>query len=83
MANLTISTLTNSQSSLPVDFCTDSKSRSEDYTLRNYCSVEQLLCTTCCNGTIIISPTLQTVHRTIAIGSKNQAALNVALLHLQ
>jgi len=79
-AHSTIAIVTNSQSALPLACCTGSKTTVQQ-TPHNYYSDHQSLCATFCTVALTINPNLQTVHHTIATGTKNQSALNVALLH--
>jgi len=75
--------VTNSPSALPVPCCTYTKSHSTDVSPHNYYSDQQSVCPTCCPVALTVSPTVQTVDRTIAIVTNSQSALPVALLYLQ
>ena len=55
-------------------FSTYSKPHITDGTPHNCYSDQQSVCTTCCLVALTESPTIQTVHRTIAIVTNNQTA---------
>jgi len=77
----TIDIETNGQSALPVALCTNSKPHNTDRTPHNCYSDQQSVYSTCCNVALTVSPTVQTVRRTITIVTNSQSALPVALLH--
>ena len=61
--------------------CTKCKTQNTDCTTYNCYSDIQSGCTNSCPVAPTVSPTIQTVHRTIAIETDSYSALPVALLH--
>jgi len=66
----TITIATKRKSEIPVALLSNNKHHSSNGKPHNWYSVQQSVWTSCCTIALTVSPTVQTVHRTIALATK-------------